>query len=102
MIDLKIKHYFTDGLYAKEMRLPKLHYAVSHRHAYDHFGALFSGKVVVEVNGSETEYEAPAFILVKAGDEHKITALEDTIWFCVHQTEETNVDNIDQVLIKGA
>jgi hypothetical protein len=38
---------------------------------------------------------------VPAGVEHKITALSDIVWFCVHGTTET--ENIDEVLIeKGA
>jgi len=27
-------------------------------------------------------------------------ALEDSTWFCIHQTEETDVSKVDQVLIK--
>jgi hypothetical protein len=29
-----------------------------------------------------------------------IHALEDSEWFCVHSTEETDVNKVDQVLIK--
>jgi hypothetical protein len=27
-------------------------------------------------------------------------ALEDSVWYCIHATEETDVNNIDEVLIK--
>ena len=29
-----------------------------------------------------------------------IVALEDSVWFCVHATEETDKDKIDQVLVE--
>lgn len=101
-IDLRIKHhFFPDDLYAKEMHLPAGHFAVSHRHTYDHLGVLWAGAVTVEIDGVLAEYRAPAFIMVRAGAEHRIVAVEDTTWFCVHETNETDVEKIDHVLIEG-
>ena len=100
-IDLHVQHHFYDGLYAKQMTLPAGHYAVSHRHSYDHISMLYAGVAQVEVDGVTTEYAAPAFILVKAGAEHKITAIADVTWFCVHETELTEAADIDRVLIMG-
>jgi DNA/RNA-binding domain of Phe-tRNA-synthetase-like protein len=45
-------------------------------------------------------YEAPACIEIKKQTNHMITALEDAVWFCVHATDETDVDRIDEVLIQ--
>ncbi len=101
-IDLHIKHHFSDGVYAKQMALAKGHFAVSHKHNYSHLSILASGVALVEVDGIETTYTAPACIEIKAAAEHKITALEDVTWFCIHATSETDVDRIDEVLIKEA
>lgn len=98
-IDLGIKHHFFNGVYAKEMHLPKDHFAVTHKHSYDHLSVLFKGNVTVTIDGISSEYEAPAFILIKANQEHHILANEDTVWFCVHETEETDVEKIDKVAI---
>lgn len=100
-IDLKIQHHFSDGIYAKQMELPKDHYAVSHKHTYDHLSILAAGVVLVEVDGIETTYTAPACLNIVAGAEHKITALEDSFWYCIHATTETDVAMIDNVLIEG-
>ncbi len=101
-IDLMIKHHFSNGLYAKEMHLPAGHFAVSHRHEYDHISMLASGHARVETSGDSVEYDAPAFIMIRAHVEHTITALDDVTWFCVHETDETNAENIDEVLIERA
>ena len=101
-IDLQIKHHFSPGVYAKEMHLPADHFAISHKHAYDHISMLAAGRVRVTVNGDQAEHVAPAFIMIRAGHEHEILALEDATWFCIHETEETNPDNIDEVLIEKA
>ncbi|MCH8622633.1 hypothetical protein [Undibacterium sp. TS12] len=98
-IDLGIKHHFSTGLYAKEMHLPAQHYALTHKHAYDHVSMLYRGTAKVKVGGIETEYSAPAFVMIRAGEEHTILAVDDVTWFCVHETEETDVEKIDKVAI---
>jgi quercetin dioxygenase-like cupin family protein len=100
-IDLGIKHHFTPDLYAKEMHLPKDHFAVTHKHTYDHISMLYKGSVVVTIDGEESTYTAPSFVLIKAHQEHKIYALDDVVWFCVHETSETDVEKIDEVAIES-
>jgi quercetin dioxygenase-like cupin family protein len=98
-VDLGIKHHFSSGLYAKQMYLPKDYFAVSHAHTYDHLSILAKGKVIVATDESKTTYIAPVCIEIKKGLHHSITALEDAVWFCIHATEETDVDKVDEVLI---
>ena len=95
------KHHFSSGVYIKEMNLKKDHYVCTHVHNYDHFGLLGSGKVSVELNDEKTEYIGPCVIEIKAGIKHKITALENIVWFCIHATEITDPEKVDHVLIKG-
>ena len=83
-IDLNEAHNFSDGLYA---------------HKYSHLSILAKGKVLVKTDDFEQEYVAPACIDIKANVNHLIEALEDTVWYCIHATNETDVDKIDEVLI---
>jgi len=98
--DLGTVHHFSDGIYAKEMLIPKGYAAISHKHNYSHLSILSSGKVIVRTDDFEKEYTAPACIEIKAGINHMIEALEDAAWFCVHATEETDVSKVDEVLIQ--
>ncbi|MFZ6874222.1 hypothetical protein ACO0LF_19365 [Undibacterium sp. Di27W] len=98
-IDLLIKHHFSAGLYAKEMHLPAGHFAVTHKHKYDHISMLYRGIAIVKVGDVETEYVAPAFILIKEGQEHEVLAVDEITWFCVHETDEVDVEKIDKVVI---
>ena len=100
-VDLGIVHHFSDGLYAKQMSLPKGYTAVSHVHAYSHLSILSKGSVIVTANNKVQKFIAPACIEIKAGIHHAIEALEDVVWFCIHATEETDVSKVDEVLIKG-
>lgn len=98
-IDLGIVHHFSSGVYAKEMRLPAGHYAVSHAHPYSHLSVLASGRALVETDHGSTEYSGFAVIEIKAGIHHKITALEDVRWLCIHACEETDPEKVDDVIL---
>jgi quercetin dioxygenase-like cupin family protein len=102
MIDLRIKHHFSDGVYAKQMFLPKGAQAETHEHKYDHLSILASGIAAVNIEGKVTIYTGPAAINIPAGKKHRVDALKDAVWFCVHATDETDIEKIDSVLIKEA
>ena len=95
-----IVHHFSDGLYAKETIIPKDSILVQHKHAFSHLSVLAKGSVLVMVDDEVTEYQAPACINIVAGKNHGVKALEDSVWYCIHATEETDVNKIDEVLIK--
>ncbi len=99
MIDLGIKHHFSKGVYAKEAHIAAGLCAEQHRHTYEHMSILASGIVSVEVSGETTIYVAPAVITIAADTVHKVTALKNAVWFCVHATEETDPEKVDEVLI---
>jgi quercetin dioxygenase-like cupin family protein len=100
-VDLGIIHHFSSGVYAKQMTLPAGFTALSHSHNFDHMSILASGKVLVKTDDSDVvEYTAPTVVTIKAGVNHAIYAVEDSSWFCVHATEETDEEHIDEVLIK--
>ena len=98
-IDLGTIHHFSSGVYAKQMHLPKGYVAFSHSHEYDHLSILAKGSVILRTDDYTKEYESPACITIEAKTYHQIEALEDTVWFCIHATEETDVSGIDEVLI---
>jgi len=98
--DLGIIHNFSDGLYAKQMHVPKGFIVGTHEHKYSHLSILAKGKVIVRTDDSEKVVEAPACLEIVANKLHSIEALEDAVWFCIHATNETDVDKVDQVLIK--
>jgi quercetin dioxygenase-like cupin family protein len=68
----------------------------SHKHTYDHYSILCTGLVKVEYDGGEVEwYESGDAITVPAGVEHRITAISDIVWFCIH-----GVDDADDVALE--
>jgi quercetin dioxygenase-like cupin family protein len=96
-----IVHHFSDGLYSKETHISAGQMLIQHKHNYSHFGILAKGKVVVVKDGDIQIVEAPACIDIKAGEHHGVKAITDTVWYCVHATDEKDPSKVDDVLIKG-
>lgn len=103
-IDLKIKHYMPtpgNGVYMKQMHLPAGHEATSHKHNYFHYSLLAKGVMDGEVDGAIERHEGPCVINIDAGKTHKFYAITDCDVFCIHATDESDPDRIDETLIKG-
>jgi quercetin dioxygenase-like cupin family protein len=97
--DPTIAHHFAAGLYAKESRVPAGYVVGKHIHAYSHLSVLAQGVAKVTAGDVVIEYTAPACIEIKAGIQHKVEAVTDVIWYCIHSTDETDKDRVDEVLI---
>lgn len=99
-VDLGIVHHFLNGVYVKQMHLPSGYCATSHIHEFDHLSVLAAGVAEVVTDEGSQWYSAPAVLTIKAGVVHKITAIRDVTWLCIHATDETDPDKVDDVLIK--
>ena len=97
-----IEHYFTSGVYAKESRIPAGHVLVQHAHKYDHLSILASGSVEVVVDGRTSVINAPACFTIEANKHHGVKTLTDAVWYCIHATDCTDENEIDDTLIQPA
>ena len=101
VINFSPEHFFSEGVYAKKYALPANTQVPTHKHVYDHMSILASGHVTVTVDGNTVEYTAPAVINIKKNMEHTIRGYEDSVWFCIHATSETDVDEIHNTILVG-
>jgi len=101
LLDHQIIHHFSDGMYAKEMRVEAGQAILKHTHDFSHLSILARGRVAMLIGDEIEVIEAPACIDVKAGLVHGIKAIEDCVWYCIHATDEKDPAKVDEVLIKG-
>ena len=97
--NIGITHHFGGGVYVKEARISANMRLTQHIHGHDHLSVLVSGEVIVRVDGVLTSHTAPAVLTIAAGKAHEVVCLTDTIWMCIHATDETDPEKVDQVLI---
>lgn len=100
--DCPVEHYFSDGIYARQLTIPAGVCIVGAKHKTNHLLMFVSGTCLVSDNGQEAvRVEAPFMTETKAGTKRAITALTDTTMTTFHVTEETDVLKIgDEILEK--
>ena len=81
--DRGIFHFVSGGVYIKELRMWAGDIGVQHKHLYDHF-SITTGRVIVATDTGDQAYPAGTCILLAAGINHSVRALEDLSWFCIH------------------
>jgi mannose-6-phosphate isomerase-like protein (cupin superfamily) len=52
------------------------------------------------VDGVKSIIHAPACLTIAAGKHHGIKSITDVVWYCVHATDCTDENDVDEVLIE--
>lgn len=94
----EIIHHFSSGVYAKELRMPADYLLVHHKHLFSHLSILASGSIELVIDGEKKVIHAPACLTIAAGKHHGVRSLTEVVWYCIHATDCTDIDKIDEVL----
>lgn len=95
-----LKHTFADGVYVREIFIPKGTLIVGKIHKHSHPNFLMKGEVsVVTESGGVERLKAPLSMISPAGTKRIVYAHEDTVWVTVHVTEERELEKIEEVVI---
>lgn len=94
-LECKLVHTFNEGLYLRELHIPKGALIVGHRHRYKTTNMLVKGKMVIYDGTESITVEAP-FIAESEAFTRKVGyAIEDSVWVNVHATDETNIEKLE-------
>jgi hypothetical protein len=98
MLTDAITHHYGEGLYAREMFLPKGSIVLSRVHLADSINIISKGKVrIIDTNGDITR-EAPSTFLSTVGTHRIVFALEDTVWTGVHHSNKKTPEDVMEEL----
>jgi hypothetical protein len=98
--ELPLTHSFADGMYIREMFIPKGYIWVGKIHKYSHPIFLLRGEILVVTEFDGPVYQkAPSYMIALVGTKRTGLALSDTILITVHRTDETEVDKIELDII---
>jgi quercetin dioxygenase-like cupin family protein len=98
-VDIPTKHYFSKGIYAREIFIPAGTILTGHIHKYQNLNIISKGKIEVLVGDHLEIIEAPYTIVSPPGTKRIARAIEDTVWTTIHGTEETDVNLIEEIFI---
>jgi len=98
-IVIEPKHYFADGLYAREITIPKGATLTGKIHRTVHLNIISQGDITVLTEHGLQRIKAPATIISQPGTKRVGYAHEDTVWTTIHGTAETDLDKLEEILI---
>jgi len=88
---MPLKHSFCNGIYVREIFIPKGMIVVGRIHKHAHPNFLLQGSVLVATESQGLQkLTAPLSMISPAGTKRALITLEDTIWVTVHMTDETD------------
>jgi hypothetical protein len=96
-----VTHTFADGIYTREIFLPKDSVVVGKLHKTEHFNFLLSGKVRVTHDHCPESVilNAPIYFVSKAGMQKVVFAIEDSRWLTVHRTDSETPEEVEEEVI---
>lgn len=98
-LDLPPKHWFSKGLYARELFIPKGTIVVGKIHAHANLNIISLGEISVLTEEGALRIRAPFTIVSPPGTKRVGYAHEDTIWTTIHATDETDLELIEAEMI---
>ena len=94
-----LRHTFGDGLYIREITMPKGMVIVSKLHKTTHPYFVLSGDVSVFTETGTVRIRGPFSGITRAGTKRILYTHEETVWTTVHATEETELEKIEEEVI---
>lgn len=98
-VEIPVKHYFSFGVYAREMYVPKGACVVGKLHKYQNLNILSKGVLLVTIDDKVERLEAPYTFVANAGSKRAFYAEEDSVWTVIHGTHEKDIDEIERYFI---
>ena len=98
-------HRFANGMYAREILVPKGVLISGKVHSTETVSVMSKGSMmIVNEDGSKVEVHAPYTHIGKVGWKRVGLALEDTVWVTIHRTDLTDLDAIEEeqfIMVEG-
>jgi len=98
-LELKVVHYFSKGVYARELHIPAGTVLVGEIHKFRNLNILSCGRIQVSTEDGIIEVEAPFTVVSPAGTKRIARALTDCVWTTIHGTDETDLNSIEKTFI---
>lgn len=98
-IDIPVRHYFSQGIYAREITIPKDTILTGKIHKYSQLNILSKGDISVLTDEGVKRVQAPFTIVSPPGTKRVAYAHEECVWTTIHGTDLTDLEQIEERFI---
>lgn len=102
-VDCPVRHHFIDGLYAREITIPKGTVLVGAVHKKHSIVVLSSGALRLATDDGPVDVYAPFTMVCKPGAKNAAYAIETAVWtnFFANPDDETDTDKLVEILTES-
>lgn len=98
-IDIPVRHYFSPGVYAREITIPTGSTITGKIHKYAQLNILSFGDISVLTEEGIKRVQAPFTIVSPPGTKRVAYAHSECVWTTVHGTYETDLAELEYTFI---
>jgi quercetin dioxygenase-like cupin family protein len=95
-VQLPVKHYFSPGVYARELTIYGGCIITGAVHKYEQLNILSSGTMRVLIEGEFRDVSAPFTVVSPPGTKRIAYAVTDCVWTTIFGTDLTDVEEIER------
>ena len=99
-LEMQTNHYFSDGMYCRELLIPAGTTLVGKVHKKEHLCILSQGEMTIVGDGYRKTITAPCIFNSTPGAKRAGFAHSDSIFVTVHATKETDMALLEQELVE--
>lgn len=102
-VNCLVRHYFADGMYAREMTIPSGTVVTGAVHKCENLAVLSKGRLLLATEAGPVEICAPHTLVVKPGHKNAALALEESVWtnFLPNPKNETDQDKLVEIFTES-
>ena len=100
-VEIIPRHYFAEGLYAREITIPKGTLLTGKIHHFQHLNIISQGDITVLTEQGPKRVTAPCTLISPPGTKRLGYAHAETVWTTVHANPEDiqDVEKLEAVLV---
>jgi len=98
-LKLEPVHYFSLGLYARELTLPAQSVVTGKIHKHPHLNVILKGECRVTTPFGTETLTGPCIFESKPDTKRAVYAVTETTWITFHPTEKTDLKKIEEDII---
>ena len=92
-----VTHHLKDGLYTREVFMPKGSLVVSFIHLTNHPSFFMKGEMSILMdNGEVKRIKAPMIVQTEVGTQRVAYMHEDCVWACVYKTDKKTIEQAEK------
>lgn len=94
-LEIPVTHYFSPGIYMREITMPAGCTGVGHIHKHRHQNIALAGKALVTCDGITRAIEAPFVMESQPGAQKAFQVIEDLRWITIHSNPDDITDIVE-------